>query len=236
MPATPEELAPGVHRIDAVGISRLINVFAIRDDSGWTLVDTGITSSPRRIQAALSALGVGRADLTTIYLTHHHGDHIGGTFGMRAWAPDAEVVAPEYEADIMAAERPMDPSSSRVFQLFRQWSSLPVVPVTRTVPPGATIAGFRVLATPGHTLGHTSLLSEQHGVLLTADAFGAMPRRLRVGVRAAFCTDPALAKRSAEMLLGEEYRTVAFSHGPVLRDGPKDVLRQIVAACRYAST
>ena len=233
MPATPEELAPGVHRIDAVGISRLISVFAIRDDGGWTLVDTGIRSSPKRIQAALSALGVRPADLTAIYLTHHHSDHIGGAPGMRAWAPDAEVVAPEHEADVIAAERPMDPSSSRVFQVLRQWSSLPIVPVTRAVSPGATIAGFRVLATPGHTLGHTSLLSEQHGLLLTADAFGAMPRRLRVGVRAAFCTDPALAKRSAETLLGEEYGTVAFTHGPVLRDRPKDVLRQIVADCRY---
>jgi glyoxylase-like metal-dependent hydrolase (beta-lactamase superfamily II) len=234
MPATPEELAPGVHRIDAIGISHMISVFAIRDGGGWTLVDTGVGSSPKRIQAALSTLGVGPADLTTIYLTHHHSDHVGGAPGMRAWAPDAEVVAPEHEADIIAAERPMDPSSNRAFQVLRQWSSLPVVAVTRVVGPGATIAGFRVLATPGHSLGHTSLLSEQHGLLLTADAFGAMPRRLRVGVRAAFCTDPALAKRSAEMLLGEEYRTVAFSHGPVLRERPRDVLRQIVAACRYA--
>jgi glyoxylase-like metal-dependent hydrolase (beta-lactamase superfamily II) len=234
MPATSEELAPGVHRIDAIGISRLISVFAIRDPSGWTLVDTGVTSSPKRIQAALSALRVRPADLTTIYLTHHHGDHVGGLLAMCAWAPDAEVVAPEHEAEVLAAERPMDPSSNRVFQLLRQWSSLPVASVTRSVRPGATVAGFRVLATPGHTRGHTSLLSEHHGVLLTADAFGAMPRRLRVGVRPAFCTDPALAKRSAEMLLREEYRTVAFSHGPVLRDRPKDVLAQIVAACRYA--
>jgi len=234
MPATSEELAPGVHRIDAIGISRLISVFAIRDESGWTLVDTGVSGSPRRIQAALSALGVGPADLTTIYLTHHHSDHVGGLPGMRAWAPGAEVVAPEHEAEIISAERPMDPSSSRVFQLIRQWGSLPVAAVTRAVRPGAMVAGFRVLATPGHTLGHTSLLSDQLGVLLTADAFGAMPRRLRVGVRPAFCTDPALAKRSAEMLLGEDYRTVAFSHGPVLSDGPKDVLRQVVAACRYA--
>jgi glyoxylase-like metal-dependent hydrolase (beta-lactamase superfamily II) len=233
MSATREELAPGVHRIDAIGISRLISVFAIRDPGGWTLVDTGVTRSPKRIQAALSALGVRPAELTTIYLTHHHGDHVGGLPGMCAWAPDAEVVAPEHEADVIAAERPMDPSSNRLFQLVRQWGSLPVASVTRAVRPGATVAGFRVLATPGHTLGHTSLLSERHGVLLTADAFGAMPRRLRVGVRAAFCTDPALARRSAEMLLGEEYRTVAFSHGPVLRDRPKDVLEQIVAACRY---
>lgn len=51
---------------------------------------------------------------------------------------------------------------------------------------------------------------------MTGDAFGAMPRKLRVGVRQAFCADPAMAKGSAEKLLAEEYRTVAFSHGPGL--------------------
>jgi hypothetical protein len=63
----------------------------------------------------------------------------------------------------------------------------------------------------GPFAGHTSLLSDEHGLLLTADAFGAMARKLRE----------------------EEYATVAFSHGAVLRDAAKDRLRQIVAACRY---
>jgi glyoxylase-like metal-dependent hydrolase (beta-lactamase superfamily II) len=90
-----------------------------------------------------------------------------------------------------------------------------------------------VIATPGHTLGHTSLLFERHGLLLTADAFGAMPRKVRVGVRKGFCADPALAKRSVETLLAEDYATVVFSHGRVLRENPKDQLREIVARCSY---
>jgi glyoxylase-like metal-dependent hydrolase (beta-lactamase superfamily II) len=108
------------------------------------------------------------------------------------------------------------------------------VPVTRIVREGDTIAGFRVIATPGHSLGHTSLLSETHGLLMTADAFGAMPKKLRVGVRKAFCTDPAAAKRSAEKLLGENYDTVVFSHGPILRGNPTARLQEIVARCHYA--
>jgi hypothetical protein len=69
--------------------------------------------------------------------------------------------------------------------------------------------------------------------LLTADAFGALPRKIRVGVRKVFCADPVLAKRSAEKLLSENYTTVVFSHGPVLRDNPKERLRQVVADCNY---
>ncbi|HLH70001.1 MAG TPA: MBL fold metallo-hydrolase [Candidatus Dormibacteraeota bacterium] len=231
--ADPEELAPGVYRIDAVGLPGAVNVFAIRGPSGWALVDTGVRSSPKRIQRALARLGAEPATLTTIYLTHHHQDHVGGLPEMCRWAPDAEVVAPEHEAEIIAGDLAMDRSSSRLLRLLQHWNSLPVVPVSRSVGEGERIAGFRVVATPGHSLGHTSLLSDEHGLLLTGDAFGAMPRRLRVGVRRAFCADPAMALRSAEKLLEEDYRVVAFSHGPVLRDDPKARLRQVVAECGY---
>jgi glyoxylase-like metal-dependent hydrolase (beta-lactamase superfamily II) len=231
--SAPEELAPGVYRIDAAPLPGAVNVFAVRGAEGWTLIDTGLPGSPRRIRRALAALGVEPAALTAIYLTHHHQDHVGGLPDLRLWAPQTEVVAPEHEAEIIAGDRPMDRSSSPLFRFLQRWNSLPVVPVTRVVSEGETIAGFRVVATPGHSLGHTSLVSDERGLLLTGDAFGAMPRRLRVGVRRAFCADPALARRSAEKLLEEDYQVVAFSHGPVLRGDPKSRLRQVVAECRY---
>jgi glyoxylase-like metal-dependent hydrolase (beta-lactamase superfamily II) len=231
--AAPEQIGPNVWRIDAIRFAHAISVFAISGDAGWTLVDTGVSSGPERIQAALGTLGVTPEMLKTIYLTHHHSDHIGGLPGMRAWAPGAEIVAPEHDAQIIAGEQPPDPSSNRVMRWMQKRAKLPVVPVTRTVREGDMIAGFRVIATPGHTRGHTSLLSDEHGVLITADAFGAMPKKVRVGVRKAFCTDPAAAKRSAERLLGEQYDTVSFTHGPVLHGDPQARLREIVAECHY---
>jgi glyoxylase-like metal-dependent hydrolase (beta-lactamase superfamily II) len=231
--AAPEQLAPNVYRIDAIGLSHAISVLAIAEDDGWTLVDTGTGGSPKRIQAALATLGVTPAALRTIYLTHHHMDHIAGLPGMCAWAPDAEIVAPEHDAQIIAGQQPIDPSSNRVMRWMQRWAKPPVVPVTRIVQEGDTIAGFQVIATPGHSLGHTSLLSDAHGLLMTADAFGVLPKKPRVGVRKAFCTDPAMAKRSAEKLLGYAYDTVVFSHGPVLRDNPKARLKAIVAQCHY---
>src|SRR2546428_4926765 len=158
MATGPEELANGVYRIDAIGISYAINVLAVAGRDGWTLVDTGLSGSPKRIQLALTALGVRPAALARIYLTHHHQDHIGGLPGMRAWAPDAEIVASDHEAEIIAGKRPMDPSANRLMRFGQRWNTLPTVPVNRTVQDGQVIAGFRVIATPGHSLGHTSLL------------------------------------------------------------------------------
>jgi glyoxylase-like metal-dependent hydrolase (beta-lactamase superfamily II) len=230
MATSPERLAPNVYRIDGIRLSSAVNVFAVAAGDGWTLVDTGVGSSARRIQAALGALGVRPAALRRIYLTHHHMDHVGGLPGMHAWAPDAEIVASEHEAEVIAGRRPMDRPTGGMMRFMARWNRLTPVPVSRAVSEGDTVAGFRVVSTPGHSLGHTSLLSEEHGLLLTGDAFGALRRRVRVGVVRAFCAAAALAGRSADKLLEEEYRTVAFSHGRVLRDDPKEVLRRAVAS------
>ena len=47
---------------------------------------------------------------------------------------------------------------------------------------GDIVGGFRVVLTPGHTLGHASLLREEDGLLFTCDAFGVLLREIRIGV------------------------------------------------------
>jgi glyoxylase-like metal-dependent hydrolase (beta-lactamase superfamily II) len=229
-----EELARNIFRIDAIPCPHLVGVLAVAGESGWTLIDTGIATSERRLQAALSRLGIRPAALAGIYLTHHHLDHVGGLPGMREWAPGAEIIAPEHEADIIPGKRPADRPANRLFGRVQSRARLPVVPVNRTVREGDTVAGLRVIATPGHSRGHTSLMADGQGLLFTADAFGAMPRRVRVGVRKAFCADPPQAKRSAEKLLDQEFNTAVLSHGPVLREDARARLRQVVDSCRYA--
>lgn len=110
---------------------------------------------------------------------------------------------------------------------------VPEVEVSKRLRGGETVAGFRVVPTPGHTLGHVSLLRDSDGLLFTADAFGAMPFRLRVGVRKALCSAPALAKKSAAELVSEPFGKVVFSHGRTISSGAKAKLRRVVAGCSY---
>jgi len=233
MARVPEEIAPGVYRIDTIAIPNGISVLLVADTDGWMLIDTGVRSGVLRIQEALSTLGAGPQDMRRIYLTHHHDDHIGGLPAVRWWATEAEVVASEHEAQIISGVRPFDPPSNALFRSFARRGRLPTVPVDRVVHEGDSLAGFRVIDTPGHTHGHTSLINDQNGLLFTGDAFGSLPFKVRVGVRKFFCTDPAEAQRSAEKLLREEFSTVVFSHGKTVREDAKQHLSEIVTREQY---
>jgi glyoxylase-like metal-dependent hydrolase (beta-lactamase superfamily II) len=91
-----------------------------------------------------------------------------------------------------------------------------------------------VISTPGHTLGHTSLLRDEDGVLITGDAFGTLLRKVQVGGTKAACTNPPQAKRSAEKLLTEDFDTVVMTHGKPLYAGARRQLKEAVARCDYA--
>ena len=229
----PELVAPGVYRVDAIPLRNAISVLLIEGEDGFTLVDTGVGSSAGRIREALTTLGSGSDNLKRIYLTHHHGDHVSGLPGVLEWAPDAELIASEREARIISGRQAVDERPNRIVRFLDQRGNLPTAPVNRTVNEGDIVAGFRVISTPGHALGHTSLLRDGDGLLFTADAFGCLPRKLRVGVLRAFCTNPAQAKRSAEKLLEEDFRTAILAHGEPLRAGAKELLRAAVARCDY---
>ncbi len=231
--AAPELIAPGVYRVDAVGLKNAINVLLLENDDGWTLVDTGVAGSVERIQAAITSLGSGPEDLKRIFVTHQHDDHTGGLSGLLGWASGAEVGASAHEAEVVSGRRGMDPPSSPILRYLARNAKPPGVPVGKVLREGDLVSGFRIISTPGHTQGHVSLLRDGDGLMFTADAFGCLPRRIRVGVRKFVCNDPPLAKRSAEKLLAEDFATVVMSHGPVLRSGARAKLREAVERCGY---
>ena len=86
--------APGVHRIPLPlpndGL-RAVNVYAVGDGDGITLVDSGWTLSEARdlLETALKTLGAGFGDVRQFLVTHSHRDHytqavvLRHEFGMR---------------------------------------------------------------------------------------------------------------------------------------------------------
>ena len=234
MAIAPEKIADGVYRVDAIRFSNAVSVLLLENDDGWTLVDTGVEGGAGRIRDALAALGSGPEDLKRIFLTHHHNDHIGGLEGLTEWAPGAELGATEYEAMVISGKLPPAPPSNSILRLMMSgMGDTPKYPVGKILREGDIVSGFRLIATPGHSLGHASLLRDSDGLLFTADAFGCLPRKVRVGVRKGLCVDPPMARRSAQKLLGERFTTVVMAHGPVLRSDARTKLQGAVERGRY---
>ena len=55
-----------------------VNVYAIEDAEGWTIIDTGISSSKSRdIWKSLLVGPMGSKPIKQVIVTHHHPDHVG---------------------------------------------------------------------------------------------------------------------------------------------------------------
>lgn len=221
------EIAPGVYRIPTVG-SSAVNSFALVDDDGVTLVDCGLARAPARIVAGLAAIGRHPSDVTRIVLTHAHPDHAGGAaeLARRTGAPVAVGAADAGFAEA-GTSPPNDPSflAGRIFARL-PGGRFPPVAVGGRLADGQVLAvagGLRVVATPGHSPGHVSLLHEGSGTLITGDAIFNV-----FGLRSAprpLCSDVRLTRRTVHVLGELDYARVAFTHGPEITTGAREAVR-----------
>lgn len=228
-PAPAVPLAPGVWRIPL--IRDFVNGFILRDDDGQvTLVDMGIKQSGKKVMAALASIGSGPSDVTRLMLTHAHPDHAGGA------AYVGEQTGQDFgihEADADFVRRGVSPPRDRSFLLGRLLgrgkNGFPPVSVGETFTDGQVIpfaGGIQVVHTPGHSPGHASYLLQDSGVLITGDAIFNV-RGLRWPIKW-FCTDFAMTKQTAVRLAELEYTTAAFTHGPELRDQPREHIHRFL--------
>ena len=95
VPGMPVEISDGVlwFRFPLPMALDHVNVYALRDMDGWTVVDTGINSSlTRKIWLEVMAGPLGGRPVRRVVLTHHHPDHVGlagwfkHEFGAEIWS------------------------------------------------------------------------------------------------------------------------------------------------------
>lgn len=101
LPGRSLEVAPGVHwvRMPLPYALDHINLWALEDGDGWTLVDTGVgnPATVRRWQRLWAREG-GRRPLNRVIVTHMHPDHVGMAgwltrqFGVRLWMSRLEYL------------------------------------------------------------------------------------------------------------------------------------------------
>ncbi|MBV9683379.1 MAG: MBL fold metallo-hydrolase [Solirubrobacterales bacterium] len=139
-----------------------VNAFLVREDDGFTLVDTTLPRGAGELIAAARDAG---AEIKRIALTHGHGDHVGSLDALRQQlGQSVEVLMPDLDARIHAGEKVVDG------KLPGQRPKLATTPDVRLTG-GERIGSLEVIPTPGHTPGHVSLLDTRDQTVIVGDVF-----------------------------------------------------------------
>jgi glyoxylase-like metal-dependent hydrolase (beta-lactamase superfamily II) len=149
------------------------NAYLVNTGSKLVLIDSGAGTlfgpTLGRLVQNLKAAGYQPEQVDEIYITHMHGDHVGGLVrdGQRAF-PNALVRAGKADADFWLSKANMDkaPADKKGFFQGAMASINPYVQAGKfkaIESDGQLVPGVTAMAEHGHTPGHTTYLVESRG-------------------------------------------------------------------------
>ena len=229
--------APGVHRLVAPMGDRDVCLFLVVGGASAALIDTGVTGSPAAVLApALATLDV---DISHIVVTHADVDHSGGLAGARALAPRALAVCHPLDRPLVdSVERMIDERYRELRHAhaidpgpeFCDWVRANddggAVDAVLTPPAQIDLGDRRlqILHTPGHTRGRLTVVDEETGTAIVADAVmaGGVPDASGEPAFAPTYRYVADYRASCEALRRLAPARLLCSHFPVF-EGPAEV-------------
>ncbi len=216
-----------------VQLTRLgvFNCYLVREDDGFTLIDTGLPGCAGGILAAARKHG---APIVRIVITHAHMDHFGSLDALHAALPEAEIAVGAREARFLAGDLSLDPDEPQVAPRAMQGGCR--TQPTRLLEDGETLASLQVIAVPGHTPGHLAFFDLRERTLIVGDsmqtaggvAVAGTPRPLFPFPATATWHKPT-ALQSARRMRALNPARLATGHGPVL-DDPLDAMDRAIRA------
>ena len=195
----------------------MINCFLVRQDDGFTLVDTGVAGSASAIIKTSRSLG---SPIRRIVLTHAHPDHVGSTDALARELPGLEFAVGQRESRLLRKDFSLDAGESGKKLLGFPGVKLPP---TILLNDGDRIGSLQAILSPGHTPGHMSYLDVRDGSLIAGDAFTTQTGVLAAGTFKLLFPFPALfswnrevAAESARKLRDFKPARLAVGHGKTI--------------------
>jgi glyoxylase-like metal-dependent hydrolase (beta-lactamase superfamily II) len=149
-------------------LTRLVafNCYLLREDDGFTLIDTNMGGQAQAIMQEASKLGL---PIVRILLTHAHVDHVGSLDALHNALPEVQVMISERDARFLTGDKSLDPSEPQV-PLKGGYPICSTKP-TLLLHEGDRVGSLEVIATPGHTPGHIAFLDTRDRALIAGDAY-----------------------------------------------------------------
>lgn len=201
------------------------------DERNVILIDCGFIGSLNLLEAELRKHGLSADRITGLVLTHHDHDHMGAAAALKRVNPDIKIYASAKEAPyISAQEKPLRLRQAEEMQKYippekkafgdafcDMLHRVEPVDVDCLLHDGEHIDwcdGCTVIATPGHTPGHISLLVEKDSIIIVGDAF-AFEGGVPVIANPRLTLDIKKASESMEKLLSMKAGAYYCYHGGV---------------------
>lgn len=199
VPTTTEGTTPTSEGIPAQGLTWVradlgfVSAYVLVRGTEAAIVDTGVAGSAADIGQTMTDVGLSYSDVEHVFLTHLHPDHAGSIGEVMDMATGATAYAGD--ADI---------------------GGIDFSPITAAAD-GDEIFGLEVIATPGHTNGHISVIDHESGLLVAGDAINAINGGVQ-GPNPDFSTDIDVANESARRLAELSFNTLLVGHGAPIED------------------
>ena len=215
----PELFLVDIHHFGQPGLG---GAYIFRDEDEAALIDAGTSLAKDRILGALDALGIKRAQVRWIFLTHVHLDHAGGAGALLPELPHATVVVhPRGAKHLVDPTKLVASTKSAVGERFRFYGEAVPIPEERlrTAQDGEVFPLGKIqvqaIDSPGHAPHHLCFFIPERSWLFTGDAVGLyiQGRLLPTTVPPSFDLEASLA--TLERLAALRPQKLLFTHfGP----------------------
>lgn len=210
-PEAPDSLFEQLGLQDGVPAS--VSTFLMKADGEWMLFDTGLgVAHGGQMMNALAELGLTADSISALFITHFHGDHIGGMVqdGVPVF-PNAEVYTGAVEYKAWIEDMPEEQNGQQRAAMDAYKDKLHLFQFGDTLPHGIV-----ALDAIGHTPGHTAF--EKKELLIIGDLMhGAALQLEHPEYSGNYDMDKAQAAASRERLIKyaqEKHLIIAGMHLP----------------------